>query len=242
MNAGVREATGELLLFLNNDLRLQGDFIRTLAAPLIEDPTLFAADGLQWDWEGRVRVHGRTRAMVRPFWSGYLDLQQDYPDRCSLAFMASAANALVRRWMFEELGGWDEAYLIGWEDVDRFWRAWHRGWRTVFVPDAVCWHKVGASAGTELGAAIRLHGSLEGRLYFSTKCLPSPGALVVWAKTWAGLLRDIGTGRWRQAWRKGSALRRAVHLVGSALRARRRLYSDGPRPLEYLRALGHLVD
>src|SRR5437588_3514507 len=154
LNAGAEGTTGEVLLFLNNDLRLRSDFVRNLTKPLVEDPTVFAADALQWNWQGQVRVHGRTRFIVRPTWRGFFDLVQDYPPACAPAFMASAANALVRRSMFEKLAGWDPAYFMGWEDVDLFWRAWQRGWRTVYIPNAVCWHKVGASTTTPAGAVI----------------------------------------------------------------------------------------
>jgi GT2 family glycosyltransferase len=241
LNAGAQVTTGEVLLFLNNDLRLRGDFVRNLARPVVEDPTVFAADALQWDWEGRVPVHGRTRFIARPAWLGCFDLLQDYPTTCVPTFMASAANALVRRWMFEKLGGWDPTYFIGWEDVDLFWRAWQRGWRTVFVPDAVCWHKVAASAATPAGAVNRLRGTLDGRLYFASKCLPTSGALEVWARTCGSLVRDVGTGRWRKAREKAMAIDRAARSLGSALRGRRALYSTGPGPQAHLRALPRLT-
>ena len=47
LNAGSKVAAGDLFLFLNNDLRLRADFVRSLARPLLEDPTVFAADALQ---------------------------------------------------------------------------------------------------------------------------------------------------------------------------------------------------
>ena len=241
LNAGADVATGEILLFLNNDLRLRADFVRKLTRPALEDSTVFAADALQWDWDGRLRVHGRTRFIARSRWLGCIDLLQDYPTVCAPTFLASAANALVRRWMFEKLGGWDPAYVIGWEDVDLFWRAWQRGWPTVFVPDAVCWHRVGASAATPAGAAVRLRGTLEGQLYFASKCLPASGAVEVWARTCAGLVRDLGAGRWQKAREKALGINRAARSLGSALRCRRELYSTGPGPQEHLKALARLT-
>ena len=242
LNAGAQVASGEFLLFLNNDLRLRGDFVRNQTRPLVEDPTVFATDALQWDWEGRVKVHGRTRVIARSAWRGCFDLVQDSPTTCAPAYMASAANAMIRRWMFEKLGGWDSAYFMGWEDVDLFWRAWQRGWRTVFVPDAVCWHKLGASTATPAGAGISLRGTLEGRLYFASKCLPASRAFAMWVKTCGGLLRDIGTGRWHMARGKGAALRKAVLSLSAAFRARRELYSTGPGPLAHLRILARLAE
>lgn len=239
LNAGARMAEGEFLLFLNNDLRLKEDFVRRLAQPLIEDSTIFAADGLQWDWDGRVRVHGRTRvAAGRPF--GLPVLEQDYPAQITHTFMASAANALVRRTMFEDLGGWDPIYFIGWEDVDLFWRAWQRGWRSVFVPDAICWHRVGASAVTAEGSRIRLRGTLEGRLYFASKCLPAVNLLGVWITTCGGLVRDVVSGKWNTAREKAIAMRRAVCLLKQALRSRREIYRSGPNPETHLRFLVRL--
>jgi GT2 family glycosyltransferase len=240
LNAGARVATGEFLLFLNYDLRLRGDFLRNLAKPLLADSKVFAADALQWNWEGSVRVHGRTRVRANPAWVGSFDLVQDYPTGCAWGFMASAANALVRRSMFEELGGWDPAYFLGWEDVDLFWRAWRRGWPTVFVPDAVCWHKVGASAAIPEGAVIRLRGTLDGRLYFASKCLPAPLAFGIWSRTCCGLLRDICSGRWKKAGGKAVAIERAIRSFGCALHNRRKLYSTDPDPRAHLRALAQM--
>lgn len=230
LNAGAEMAAGEFLLFLNNDLRLAPDFVRNLVLPLARDPGLFAADGLQWDWEGRARVHGRTRLVPARHGLGMPQILQDYPSNTAVAFMASAANALVRRWMFAELGGWDDAYFIGWEDVDLFWRAWQRGWGTVFVPTAVCWHKVGSSGATTQGARIRLGGSLEGRLYFATKCLPARSAAAVWVQTLAGLLRDVATCRWGRAQQKLSSVKKAARLFRRALEHRRRLCASGEDP------------
>ncbi len=230
LNAGVEVAAGELLLFLNNDLRLAPDFVRNLVLPLARDAGLFAADGLQWDWEGHTRVHGRTRLVPARYGMGMPQILQDYPPKTTVTFMASAANALVRRWMFQVLGGWDDAYFIGWEDVDLFWRAWQRGWGTVFVPTAVCWHRVGGSAATTQGARIRLGGSLEGRLYFATKCLPARCAIAVWGETCGGLLRDILTCHWAKAQQKVTAVKKAFRLLSRALELRRGLYSNGQRP------------
>ena len=57
---------------------------------------------------------------------------------------ANGACMLVRASMLLELGGFDETFFMDFEDIDLCWRAWLRGWESVYVPDAWVRHRVGA--------------------------------------------------------------------------------------------------
>jgi len=49
---------------------------------------------------------------------------------------------LCKRTLFFELGGFDELYTpYAWEDLDLGYRAWKRGYRIRYEPQAVCYHK-----------------------------------------------------------------------------------------------------
>jgi GT2 family glycosyltransferase len=50
---------------------------------------------------------------------------------------ATGANLGVRRDVWEALGGFDESYVGGHEEVDFAWRAQDRGYTIAFVPEAV---------------------------------------------------------------------------------------------------------
>ena len=56
---------------------------------------------------------------------------------------ANGAAMLVRRSAFLELGGFDETFFMDLEDLDLCWRAWLRGWGSVYVPDA--WSATGSA-------------------------------------------------------------------------------------------------
>jgi GT2 family glycosyltransferase len=85
---------------------------------------------------------------------------------------AHGAAMLVRREYFEELGGFDATFFMEWEDLDLCWRAWLRGWPSVYVPDAVLRHRVGAV--TSSGMASRRSASSHHNLVrFALKCLPA---------------------------------------------------------------------
>jgi GT2 family glycosyltransferase len=55
-------------------------------------------------------------------------------------FGASAAAALYRRRMLDEIGGFDDSFFAYLEDADVAWRAQMRGWRSVYAPTAVVVH------------------------------------------------------------------------------------------------------
>jgi GT2 family glycosyltransferase len=188
-NRAVPEVKGDFLFFVNNDMRFPPDCVRRLAEALDGDPSLFAVDPTQLSWDGARVIHGRTRfrpgtfrdTVVPPFAVEYTapaDGPVEVPWGC-------AGSLLVRRDRFDALGGFDPTFFIDFEDTDLCWRAWRRGWRTVYVPDARLYHKVGMS-GDEYQHLIR--GVAAGRLpkfwfkrrvsyhtnllRFALKCLP----------------------------------------------------------------------
>jgi GT2 family glycosyltransferase len=239
LNLAAEVANGRFLLFLNNDMRLHPEFVRELLLPLLADERLFATDARQLDREGNAVVHQRTvlDPAARQASAGPMFAQLDTP--CpALCVFGSAANLMVRRWMFEALGGWDTRYPIGWEDVDLCWRAWLQGWPTLYVPTAICWHRVGASASSPEGAERRLEGALKGRLLFATMHLPASWALKVLAATAAGVLRDLVRVKAATAAVRLRALRWYAGLVPRVLSERRALYrSAGSSPGAHLARL-----
>jgi len=239
LNEGARIAEGEFLLFLNNDMRLHPDFVRELLLPLISDNRLFATDATQLDWEGKKIVH--QRVVLDPAsvyrWNDLKFVSLD-ASRPSFCVVGSAANLMVRRWMFEMLGGWDIRYPIGWEDVDLCWRAWLRGWPILYVPSAICWHRVGASASSPEGARRRLEGVLKGRLLFAAMHLPAFWALKIITATVMGGLRDLIYNENITFTVRLQALRWFATLLPQVLSERRTLYrSAGVSPQAHLARL-----
>jgi hypothetical protein len=231
-NLAAARSKGEIFVFVNNDMRFRRDFLEELTSPLRQADDVFAADGVQLDWSGGRQIHGATylirrgiletlrRPALLPLWE---IAQQAVDDTCDV-LQACAANMAVHGEMFRELGGFDERLPAGWEDTEICWRAWLRGWRTVFTPQAVCWHKVGATSDHGVGVSLRYKGSLGGRLVFATKHLPAEAALACWFAAIAGAGGEIVQGRWRElAWRCATLREFAGHLP-AVLAERRWLY------------------
>ena len=230
LNRGAQAATGDLVLFLNNDMRFHEKFVEYMVSEIVSDPSIFSVDALQFDWNGENKVHlatslarSRVEKLDDPLVPGLFIRQRD-ESASTPALMSSAANMLARKAMFVEIGGFDERLPLGYEDVELCWRAWVRGWKTVYAPAAICWHRVGCSSQSTEGASIRYRGTLAGRLLTSTKLLPFNYALQTWLSTLAGLARDVLLLKWANVLARLRVLKECVVHLPDLLRERREIF------------------
>jgi GT2 family glycosyltransferase len=178
-NRGVEATEASYVLLLNNDVALDARCVERLATELDVDETRFAADPTQLDWSGERVIHARTTItrgrLLREYLPG-LHIDPVLPANAVVPTVsAHGAAMLVRRSMFFELDGFDETFFMEWEDLDLCWRAWLRGWSSVYVPDATLRHRVGAvttGAITPRRSASAHHNLTR----FALKCLPFSSA------------------------------------------------------------------
>lgn len=148
-NAGARAASGELLLFLNNDtIPIEGWLDALLAAA--DDHPEAAAFGAKLLWPDNVVQHagvviaqgGLPHHIYAGFPSGHpaVNAAREMP-------AVTAACMLVRRAAFEAAGGFDESYLNGYEDVDLCLRLRQAGGAVRYCPEAVVYHLESATRG-----------------------------------------------------------------------------------------------
>lgn len=155
-NDAVRQAQGEHLLFLNNDISvIEPGWLKEMAALMQERDVgavgakLFYPDGtLQHGGVtlGILGVAGHTSlgaARHFPGYFGQLGLARDVS-------CATAACLLVRRSVFERLGGFDETHLkVAFNDVDLCIRIGQLGYRIVWTPYAQLVHHESKTRGTD---------------------------------------------------------------------------------------------
>jgi GT2 family glycosyltransferase len=233
LNRGAAIAVSDLLLFVNNDMRFDPGFVAALVEPLERDEGLFASDGMQYNWDGTVREHlaarlttlRSSRKSCTELVPGLYFFQQERASK-SAVFMGSAACMMVRRALFEKIGGFDDRLPLGYEDTELCWRAWIRGWKTVYVPNAVCWHRVGGSVKSLEGARFSFRGTLKGRLLLATKLLPWRYVVRTWLVSMAGFAKDVGQLRWNFAVDRVGVLFQMMRLSMQLLREKRTLFND----------------
>jgi GT2 family glycosyltransferase len=176
-NLGARAAAGRWLIFANNDMRFDREFVAQVSHRLFADEATFAVDVGQRDWEGNLS-HGAIRVTTSTI--GGFGFDESYPNAETAVAFGNGGALGVRRDRFEEIGGWDERMFAGSEDVDLSWRAWLRGWVTVYLPHVLAHAKIGGASSTEAGRVIRRRSVVKGRLVFAAKHLP----LLIAARDW----------------------------------------------------------
>lgn len=155
-NLAASRARGKYLFFVNNDMRFASDAVSRLVAVAEADDSIFGLDIKQLSWDGARVIHSalhlrRTSDPRSPF-APFVGFAQE--DRVAITPVpfANGANLFCARSKFEALGGFDATFFIDHEDQDLCWRAWMRGWKVLYVPEAICWHKVGQAGAGEISA------------------------------------------------------------------------------------------
>jgi len=166
----VHQISEEIVIFLNNDLRLDPGFISPLISHFIS-PDVFAVSAASWDWDWKVKTSGPSRLR---FQNGFYNWSYDTSrqELCHTLFTSGGFMA-VDRGKFIELGGFNSLYHPAYcEDLDLCFRAWRKGWRSIYDPSSIVWHREHASW-TSSGHAKTDMLSLRSSLLFQWSSLPS---------------------------------------------------------------------
>jgi GT2 family glycosyltransferase len=205
-NAGLRAATGQVLVLLNNDTEVEPAWLTELLLALEQHPEAGMATPKVLLWEDRTRLH-TTGDYVRtngiPDSRGVWQRDEGQFDDQIYVFGASGVAPAYRREMLDDIGLFDAAFKSYCEDIDLSWRAQLAGYRCVYAPRAVLYHKVSATG----KGTIRSFYVARNTIWTLVKNLPS--------SAWQAHRGEIMAAQWLRladalrAWR-GSAARATV--------------------------------
>jgi GT2 family glycosyltransferase len=153
----VEAVRSEYLLFLDNDMELEPDFVSELLALFEDDDTVRQTQAKLRFMDDRSTLNdgggcdisfvlGRTRPV------GYGEIDEGQYDHVRTC-VACGGAMMVRTDIFEELGGFDETFSpFGPEDLDFSLRLTKAGYKALFVPNAVAYHEVSHTIGADYDA------------------------------------------------------------------------------------------
>ncbi|MFH1999664.1 MAG: glycosyltransferase family 2 protein [Planctomycetota bacterium] len=140
-NLGARAAQGDIIVFLNNDMRVDPQWLRPLV-DTIRSGEAQCASSLVLSWDGKCVNFGGAGANFHGigFQEGLNDTDLDkYRTRKEILFGCGGSMAISKD-VFLEAGGFDEDFFAYFEDVDLGWRLWVLGHKVLFVPESVAYH------------------------------------------------------------------------------------------------------
>ena len=150
-NIGAEAASGDFLIFLNNDTVQEKDWISNLIKTINSDDKIAAVqpkilnyyDRNVFDYAGG--SGGHMDIYCFPFARGRIfsfqendEGQYNNKEKC---FWSSGTCFMVRRELFQKAGGFDESFFAHMEEIDMCWRLYAMGFEVWVEPDSVVYHK-----------------------------------------------------------------------------------------------------
>lgn len=152
VNDGIRATSGEFILLLNSDVQVTTGFLNTII-PLFDDNNVFSVspavilpriDDIDEGAKTGKWHHGM-------FFAG----QRQGVQNIMPILYATGCAAVYRRKMLDNLNGFDEAFSpFYYEDADLGYRAWKRGWKSIYQPGSTVYHQHAASISRKPGGLV----------------------------------------------------------------------------------------
>jgi GT2 family glycosyltransferase len=188
-NQAILATDAPYLATLNNDTRPEPTWLQHMveAAEAGAEIGMVAAKVLYWEPPHLIDSAGIDLDRAGYAWNRYNgqpdNAQEQEPYE---VFGPSAAAALYRREMLDEVGLFDESYFAYYEDVDLAWRARLMGWRCVYVPEAQVYHV--HSATSRQGSSFKRYYLVRNKALTTLKNYPAPA---LWLNLPAILVYDL---------------------------------------------------
>jgi GT2 family glycosyltransferase len=151
-NIASKVATGDLLLFLNNDTIVTPSFISEMIKPIQQDSDIGICQSL----------------LLKPDES--IDSSGDFIDTLGVVYnsktqiseireisSARGASMMIKKNLFEQLEGFDKKFYFSFEDVDLSWRCWIAGYKVLIIPKSIVYH-LGGQTYQKVKNSMAFHG------------------------------------------------------------------------------------
>ncbi len=160
----------DIFILLNNDIAVEEGFVMPLAAHF-DDPSVFSVSARSFSWDRSAVTSGPF--LLRKHRTHYF-FTPDYRNQNTVyTLFACGGFMAVDRSKFLELGGFDRLYYPAYgEEMDLCFRAWLRGWSSIYEPRSTVRHwGSGSWGGDEHPGGSSEHLNLRSAFLFQWRYL-----------------------------------------------------------------------
>ena len=134
-NRAIKKAKGEIVVFLDNDTEVRPGWLGELLKPF-ENTSVGATCPKMPMLQDKSRITTAGLFLI-PHTGWGIALKGEK----TREVVSISACMVVRKEVIEKIGGFDEKLAVHTEDLDFSWRIWIGGWKIIYVPDSVVYHK-----------------------------------------------------------------------------------------------------
>ncbi|MDO5848645.1 MAG: glycosyltransferase family 2 protein [Methanobrevibacter sp.] len=182
-NLGFAKATNQAIeaskypyvFSLNNDVKLESDTIEELLKLIKTDERIFSLSSkmIQMDYPNLIDDAGDSYTLLAYTQKiGDNKPSSEFNEVCEV-FSSCAGAALYRKSILDEIGLFDENFFAYMEDVDLSYRAKINGYRNVYCPKAIVYHKGSGTSGSRYNE-FKIRLAARNNVWVVYKNLPIP--------------------------------------------------------------------
>lgn len=174
-NVGIRAATGEFIVLLNNDTWADPRWLEELVHAIDADPIIGMWGSKIYSYYRRDRIEAVGELIYRDGLSrakGQFERDQGQFEQKEEIFFPPGCGAMFRKKVFDEIGLFDEDFFAYGDDAEIGIRARLAGWKGLYVPHAILYHKNSGTGGQH--SPFKAFYVERNRFWITIKYFPLP--------------------------------------------------------------------
>lgn len=169
-NRGAKQAKGEYLLFLNSDTQLHENTPAKMLRVFSKYPKAAIVGAMLQNKDGTLQrsaasFYSLNHVFVMLFGGDTAEMKRFTDNAVRKVDWVSGGCMLIKRDVFEEVGGFDEAFFMYVEDMELCFRVEQNGWEIYIDPSSVVTH-AGQGSSDKTFAIVHIYKGLK---YFYKK-------------------------------------------------------------------------
>lgn len=170
-NIGIKKAlniNSDYILLLNNDTIVHPSFLEPLINEGEDNPNVGILTGkIYYFNSNKIWYGGAKKGFFKSIHKGQGIIDKGQFNKKENISFASGCMMMIKKEVLEVCGFLDERFFFGMEDREYCDRVIKNGFKILYVPNSVIWHKIGGSLSLNPGKVY--NGYLESILFIKTK-------------------------------------------------------------------------